>query len=58
MSVFDIVRRVRRHLEEHGRLSYAMLRREFSLDDETFDAIVEELVDVQEVARRDATMLM
>ncbi len=57
MSIFDIVRRVRQHLEEHGRLPCAMLRREFSLDDDTLDAIVEELVDVQEVARRDATML-
>lgn len=40
MSIFDIVRRVRQHMmEEHRRLSYPMLRREFSLDDETFDAV-------------------
>ena len=57
MSVFDFVRRARQHLEEHGRVSYAMLRREFGLDDETLEAIVAELVDVQEVALRDTTML-
>jgi hypothetical protein len=28
-------RSVRRHLEESGRLSYRVLRREFALDDDT-----------------------
>ena len=52
MSLLEIVREVRRHLEESGRLSYLSLRREFSLDD-TLAKVVDELVDNQRVAVRE-----
>src|SRR5262249_59662033 len=53
MSLLEIVREVRRHLEESGRLSYLSLRREFSLNDDTLAKVVEELVDNQRVAVRE-----
>jgi hypothetical protein len=53
VSVLEIIRLVRRHLEENGRLSYRMLRREFDLDDDTLAEVVEELVDVQKIAIRE-----
>jgi class 3 adenylate cyclase len=53
MNLLEIAREVRRHLEASGRLSYRMLRREFSLDDDTLAEVVEELVDNQRVAVRE-----
>lgn len=53
MSLLEIIRQVRRHLEESGRLSYRMLRREFDLDDDKLAEVIEELVDVQGVAVRE-----
>ncbi len=57
MSVLETIRQVRKHLEENGRVSLRMLRREFSLDDETLAEVIEELVDVQRVARREENTL-
>jgi class 3 adenylate cyclase/tetratricopeptide (TPR) repeat protein len=57
MSLLEIIRQVRRHLEESGRLSYRMLRREFALDDDTLAELIEELVDVQRIARREQDAL-
>src|SRR5207244_300118 len=57
MSLLEIVREVRRHLEESGRLSYRMLRREFALDDDTLAKVVGELVDNQRVAVREDNAL-
>jgi class 3 adenylate cyclase/tetratricopeptide (TPR) repeat protein len=57
VNLFDIVREVRRHLEENGRLSLRMLRRQFELDDDALEEVIEELVDVQGVARRDGKVL-
>ena len=51
MNLLDVVREVRRHLEENGRLSLRMLRRQFELDDDALEQVIEELVDVQRVAR-------
>ena len=47
------MRQVRRHLEESGRLSYRLLRREFGLDDDALEELIEELVDIQRVAVRE-----
>ena len=58
MSVLEILRRVRSHLEENGRISLRMLRREFALDDDTLAEVIEELVDVQRVARREENVLV
>ena len=57
MNLLDVVRDVRRHLEENGRLSLRMLQRQFELDDEALEEVIEELVDVQGVARRDGNVL-
>src|SRR6185369_3323459 len=58
MRLLDIVREVRRHLEENGRVSLRMLRRQYELDDEALAELIEELVDVQRVARREETVLV
>jgi class 3 adenylate cyclase len=57
MNLLDVVREVRRHLEENGRLSLRMLRRQFELDDEELKEVIEELIDVQGVARREEKAL-
>src|SRR5262249_26653209 len=57
MNLLDVVREVRRHLEENGRLSLRMLRRQFELDDGAVEEVIEELVDVQHVARREENAL-
>ena len=43
MNLLDVVREVRRHLEENGRLSLRMLRRQFALDDDALGEVIEEL---------------
>jgi class 3 adenylate cyclase len=58
MKPMDIVREVRRYLEENGRASLRMLRRQYELDDDALDELIEELVDVQRVARREEKMLV
>jgi class 3 adenylate cyclase len=57
MNLLDVVREVRRHLEENGRLSLRMLRRQFELDDDALEEVIEELVGVQRVARREENAL-
>jgi len=57
MNLLDVVREVRRHLKENGRLSLRMLRRQFALDDDALEEVIEELVDVQRVARREENAL-
>src|SRR5215475_10639980 len=57
MNLLDVVREVRRHLEENGRLSLRMLRRQFELDDEALNEVIEELVDVQRIASREENAL-
>ncbi|MCB1749236.1 MAG: adenylate/guanylate cyclase domain-containing protein, partial [Gammaproteobacteria bacterium] len=52
MSLLDDTARVRDHLERHGRVSYRVLKREFGLDDDGLEDILEELVDIQGVAAR------
>jgi hypothetical protein len=57
MNLLDVVREVRRHLEENGRLSLRLLRRQFELDDDVLEEVIGELVDVQRVARREENAL-
>jgi len=57
VNLLDVVREVRRHLEENGRLSLRMLRRQFELDDSALEEVIEELVDVQRVAKREENAL-
>jgi class 3 adenylate cyclase len=58
MSFLDDVARARTLLAESGRMSLRGLRRQFDLDDDTLEEFVEELVDVQQVARRDGNVLV
>ncbi len=47
MNLLDVVRDVRRHLEENGRVSLRMLQRQFGLDEDALADIIEEFVDIQ-----------
>ncbi len=57
MNLLEVVRQVRRHLEESGRVSYRMLRRQFDLDDDALEELIEELVDIQRIAVREKNAL-
>ncbi len=56
-SFLEIVARARASLRENERVSLRALRREFELDDEALEDLIEELVDVQQVAERGERML-
>ena len=58
MSILDTVNRAKAHLREHGRVSLRMLKREFALGDDALDELVEELVDVQQVAALEGKVLV
>ena len=57
MNLLEVVRQVRRHLEESGRVSYRMLRRQFDLEDDALEELIEELVDIQHIALREKNAL-
>ena len=57
MSFLDIIERAKAYLERHHRMSLRALRREFDLDDEAVEELVEELVEVQQVAVLDGKTL-
>src|SRR5262245_46172135 len=58
MSLAEGVQRARELLRRSGRVSLRLLRRELDLDDESLDLVVEELVDVQQVAAREGKVLV
>ena len=58
MSFLETVRRASDHLHESGRVSLRALRREFSLSEEELAELIDELVDVQQVASRDGNILV
>ena len=57
MNLLDIIREVRHHLEENGRVGLRVLRRQYDLDDDALAEVIEELVDVQRIARREENAL-
>ena len=57
MSFLDTVRRAKTYLEEQGRVSLRALKLEFDLDDTRLESLIEELVDVQQVAAREGKVL-
>lgn len=57
MSFFDTVLRAKNYLEEQGRVSLSALKLEFDLDDARLESLIEELVDVQQVAAREGKVL-
>ena len=52
MSFLETVRQAKAYLEKEGRVSLSALRLEFGLEGSELEALVTELVDVQEVAAR------
>ncbi|MEN8181887.1 MAG: adenylate/guanylate cyclase domain-containing protein [Myxococcota bacterium] len=50
MNLLEIISQVRGFLEQNGRISYRMLRRQFELDEETLEDLKEELIQVQRIA--------
>jgi class 3 adenylate cyclase len=57
LSFIETVERARALLERNGRLSLRALQREFDLGDEVLEDLVEELVDVQQIAAREGKVL-
>jgi hypothetical protein len=58
MSFIAKLERAREILERHGRLSTRALGRELEAEGDELDELIEELVDVQQVARRDGKVLV
>src|SRR3990172_12943272 len=58
VSILETLSRAKAHLREHGRASLRMLKREFELDDDALDELVEELVGVQQVAALEGKVLV
>ena len=59
MKFSEMVKEARGLLEDKGRVSYRMLRLEFTLDDKQLDVLKEELIDIEEVATaKDDKMLV
>ncbi len=58
MSFLETVEKARAFLERNGRVSLRGLQREFDLGDEALEELVEELVDIQQVARREGRALV
>jgi class 3 adenylate cyclase/predicted ATPase len=57
VSFIDTVRRARELLRAEGRITLRGLKREFNLDDEALEELVEELVDGQQVATREGKVV-
>ncbi len=50
MDIVSVLGQVRSLLQQEGRLSYRILKRQFALNDEALDDLKYELIEVQEVA--------
>lgn len=57
MSFYEVVQQARDLIQRNGRVSLRGLKREFDLDDEALEELVEELVDIQQVAAREGKAL-
>ena len=57
MSFLETVEQARGFLARNGRVSLRALKREFDLDDDALEELVEELVDVQQVAALEGKVL-
>ena len=59
MKFSDIVKQATTLLQDKGQISYRMLKREFTLDDETLDDLKAELIEVDRLAvDQDGKMLV
>jgi class 3 adenylate cyclase/tetratricopeptide (TPR) repeat protein len=57
MSFLETVEKARAFLERNGRVSLRALQREFNVDDDALDELIEELTEIQRVAVRDGRAL-
>ena len=57
MGFFESIKIARKFLQEHGRVSLRTLKREFKIEDDALDELVDELVNVQQVATREGDVL-
>jgi class 3 adenylate cyclase len=57
LSFVETIERARALLERSGRISLRVLQREFGLDETALEDLIEELVDVQQVAAREGKVL-
>jgi class 3 adenylate cyclase len=57
VGFIETIEQARALLERNGRLSLRALRRQFELDDDALEELVEELVDVQQVAALEGKIL-
>jgi hypothetical protein len=57
VSFLETIRRAKAYLAEQGRVSLSALQLEFDLDPARLESLVQELVDVQEVAAREGKVL-
>ena len=57
VSFIETIERARALLERNSRLSLRALQREFALEDDALEELVEELVEIQRVAVRDGRAL-
>jgi predicted ATPase/class 3 adenylate cyclase len=57
MSFLDTIDRAKAFLEHNGRVSLSALKLEFDLDEARLESLIEELVDVQQVAAREGKVL-
>src|SRR5262245_52212134 len=59
MDFYDVLDKVQELLTQRGRVSYRALKLQFHLDDETLDALKEELIEVHHLAvDQDGRMLV
>jgi class 3 adenylate cyclase len=58
MSFYDTVARAKLLLRDNGRMSISGLKREFDLDDDVLERLIEELTDVQQAASRAGNILV
>ena len=59
MDFYDVLDKVQALLSQRGRVSYRALKLQFHLDDETLDALKEELIEVHHLAvDQDGRMLV
>ncbi len=57
MNFLETVGRAKGYLQEEGRVSLRALKLEFQLDDDQLEALVEELVDIQQLAAHEGKAL-
>ena len=59
MDIFEVLKQAREQLQQSGRMTYRILKRQFALDDEALEELKEQLIDVEEVAAdKDGKMLV